>query len=127
MSAELPPMGEPAIRMVAMPADTNAHGDIFGGWLLGLMDQAAGVVAARHCRGRVVTVALDGMSFIRPVQVGDVVSVYADIAGRGRSSLKVDVSAWRRLRDGEDTAKVTHAVFTFVHIGDDGRPRAIPE
>ena len=119
------PAGEPAIRGGAMPADTNPHGDIFGGWLLGLMDQAGGLVAARLCRGRVATVALDGMSFIRPVHVGDEVSVYARIAGRGRTSLRVDVSAWRRLRDGEDIAKVTAATFTFVHLGEDGRPKAI--
>lgn len=123
--SEAPPPGEPAIRVVAMPADTNAHGDIFGGWLLSQMDSAGGVVAARFARGRVVTVAIDGMTFLRPVQVGDVVSVYADILACGRTSLKVEVAAWRRIRDSEESDRVTHATFTFVAMGEDGRPRAI--
>ena len=122
---DTPPTGEPAIRVVAMPADTNAYGDIFGGWLLGLMDQAAGVVAARYSRGRAVTIALDGMTFHRPVRIGEVVSVYADLIHVGRTSMKIDVAAWRRVRNGEETEKVTHAVFTFVAIGEDGRPRPI--
>ncbi|RVT89353.1 acyl-CoA thioesterase [Sphingomonas crocodyli] len=124
---ELPPTGEPAIRVVAMPADTNAYGDIFGGWLLGLMDQAAGVVAARYSRGRAVTIAVDGMTFHRPVKIGEVVSVYADMIHVGRTSMKIEVAAWRRIRNGEETDKVTHAVFTFVAIGDDGRPRVIEQ
>ncbi|WP_167074561.1 acyl-CoA thioesterase [Sphingomonas vulcanisoli] len=108
-----------------MPADTNPYGDIFGGWLMSMMDSAAGTVAARISKGRAVTVAVDGMTFHKPVKVGDVVSVYADVIETGRSSLKIDVSAWRRVRASEDVAKVTHATFTFVAIGDDGRPRAI--
>ncbi|NIJ09164.1 acyl-CoA thioesterase YciA [Sphingomonas vulcanisoli] len=122
---EQPPASEPAIRVVAMPADTNPYGDIFGGWLMSMMDSAAGTVAARISKGRAVTVAVDGMTFHKPVKVGDVVSVYADVIETGRSSLKIDVSAWRRVRASEDVAKVTHATFTFVAIGDDGRPRAI--
>jgi len=119
------PVGEPAVRVVAMPADTNPYGDIFGGWLLSIMDSAAGTVAARYSRGRAVTIAIDGMTFHRPVKVGDVVSVYADVVSTGRSSMKIEVSAWRRIRAGEETDRVTHAVFTFVAIGDDGRPRVI--
>jgi acyl-CoA thioesterase YciA len=121
------PAGEPAIRVVAMPADTNPYGDIFGGWLLSIMDSAAGTVAARYSRGRAVTIAIDGMTFHRPVKVGDVVSVYANVVGTGRSSMKIEVSAWRRVRAGEETDRVTHALFTFVAIGDDGRPRVIRE
>jgi acyl-CoA thioesterase YciA len=121
------PVGEPAVRVVAMPADTNPYGDIFGGWLLSIMDSAAGTVAARYSKGRAVTIAIDGMTFHRPVKIGDVVSVYADVISVGRSSMKIDVSAWRRIRAGEDTDRVTHAVFTFVAIGDDGRPRVIGE
>jgi acyl-CoA thioesterase YciA len=119
------PAGEPAVRVVAMPADTNPYGDIFGGWLLSQMDSAAGTVAARYSRGRAVTIAIDGMTFHRPVKVGDVVSVYADVVATGRSSMKIEVSAWRRVRAGEETDRVTHATFTFVAIGDDGRPRLI--
>jgi acyl-CoA thioesterase YciA len=121
------PAGEPAVRVVAMPADTNPYGDIFGGWLLSQMDSAAGTVAARYSRGRAVTIAIDGMTFHRPVKVGDVVSVYADVVATGRSSMKIEVSAWRRVRAGEETDRVTHATFTFVAIGDDGRPRVIGE
>jgi acyl-CoA thioesterase YciA len=119
------PSGEPAVRVVAMPADTNPYGDIFGGWLMSIMDSAAGTVAARYSKGRAVTIAVDSMTFHRPVKIGDVVSVYADVISVGRSSMKIDVSAWRRIRAGEDTDRVTHAVFTFVAIGDDGRPRLI--
>ena len=127
MSSDDPalPSGEPAIRVVAMPADTNPYGDIFGGWLMSIMDSAAGTVAARYSKGRAVTIAVDGMTFHKPVKIGDVVSVYADVIATGRTSMKIDVSAWRRIRAGEDTDRVTHAVFTFVAIGDDGRPRVI--
>ena len=127
MSSDDPaiPTGEPAIRVVAMPADTNPYGDIFGGWLLSIMDSAAGTVAARFSKGRAVTIAIDGMTFHRPVKIGDVVSVYADVISTGRTSMKIEVSAWRRIRAGEETDRVTHAVFTFVAIGDDGRPRVI--
>ena len=110
-----------------MPADTNPYGDIFGGWLLSIMDSAAGTVAARFSQGRAVTIAIDGMTFHRPVKIGDVVSVYADVISTGRSSMKIEVSAWRRVRAGEEVDRVTHAVFTFVAIGDDGRPRVIRE
>ena len=129
MSSDDPelPSGEPAVRVVAMPADTNPYGDIFGGWLMSIMDSAAGTVAARYSKGRAVTIAVDGMTFHKPVKIGDVVSVYADVIATGRTSMKIDVSAWRRIRAGEETDRVTHAVFTFVAIGDDGRPRVIGE
>ena len=129
MSSDDPalPTGEPAIRVVAMPADTNPYGDIFGGWLMSMMDSAAGTVAARYSRGRAVTIAVDGMTFHRPVKVGDVVSVYAEVVSTGRSSMKIEVSAWRRIRAGEEMDRVTHATFTFVAVGDDGRPRVIGE
>lgn len=123
----LPPAGAPAIRVVAMPADTNSNGDIFGGWLVSQMDLAAGTIASEHSAGRVVTIAMDGMTFHRPVKVGDVVSVYADLVSVGRTSMKIDVTAWRRSRDGAENERVTHATFTFVAIGGDGRPRVISE
>src|SRR4051812_38402149 len=109
------PMAElrdPAIRVTAMPKDTNAYGDIFGGWLVSLMDAAAGLIAARRAKGRAVTVAMDGMQFLHPVKVGDEVSVYGEITKVGRTSLTIEVEAWRRLRESEDTCKVTAAVFT---------------
>ena len=116
---------QPAIRVVAMPADTNPYGDIFGGWLLSQMDSAAGTVAALHSKGRAVTIAVDGMTFHRAVKVGDVISVYAQVVSQGRSSMKVDVQAWSRKRASEDTYRVTHATFTFVAIDEDGRPRPL--
>jgi acyl-CoA thioesterase YciA len=123
---DLPPEGAPTVRVVAMPADTNPYGDIFGGWLLSMMDSAAGSVASRHSRGRAVTIAVDGMAFLRPVFVGDEVSVYATLAGTGRTSMKIAVEAWRRARHDENSYKVTEAVFTFVAVGEDRQPRRVP-
>jgi acyl-CoA thioesterase YciA len=120
------PRGEPAIRTIAMPADTNPSGDIFGGWLLAQMDLAGGNVAIRRARGRVATVAVDSMKFISPVAVGDEVSIYAAIVGIGRTSLRVRIEAWKRHRHDLDVEKVTEAIFVFVAIGEDGRPRAVP-
>src|SRR3712207_9136380 len=90
------------------------------------MDLAAGSVASRHSGGRAVTIAVEAMAFHRPVFVGDEVSVYARLAGVGRTSMRVEVEAWRRSRHGDDSCKVTQAVFSFVAIGDDRRPRAVP-
>lgn len=121
------PSEAPTIRVVAMPADTNPAGDIFGGWLMSQMDLAASTIATRRARGRCATVAVDGMSFLRPVSVGDEVSFYATLIHEGRTSLKVEVEAWRRARETEDSQKVTKAHFTFVAIDRDGRPRALPQ
>ncbi|MBP2149401.1 acyl-CoA thioesterase [Xanthobacter autotrophicus DSM 597] len=120
------PDGIPVIRTIAMPADTNPSGDIFGGWLMSQMDLAAGNVAARRSRGRAATVAVEAMSFLSPVAVGDEVSLFATIARVGRTSLRIEVEAWRRARESEQSTKVTEAVFTFVAIDGEGRPRAIP-
>ncbi len=120
------PVGEPSIRTIAMPADTNSNGDIFGGWLLAQMDLAGGNVAIRRARGRVATVAVDSMKFISPVAVGDEVSIYADIVGVGRTSLRVRIEAWKRHRHDSAMEKVTEAIFVFVAIGEDRRPRAVP-
>lgn len=119
------PEGEPAIRVVAMPADTNVYGDIFGGWLVSVMDNAAGLIASRRGKGRAVTVAMDRMLFHAPVSVGDEVSVYGDITRIGRSSMTINVEAWRRHRFEEHAVKVTEADFTFVAIDENGRPRPI--
>lgn len=121
-----PPSGAPMIRTIAMPADTNPAGDIFGGWLMAQMDLAAGNAAARRARGRCATVAVDAMVFHRPVAVGDEVSLYAIIVSTGRTSMRIRVEAWRRGRCGEETDKVTEAMFTFVALDDDKRPRALP-
>ncbi|PZU57573.1 MAG: acyl-CoA thioesterase [Sphingobium sp.] len=123
---EVPPAGEPAVRVIAMPADTNPNGDIFGGWLMSLMDSAAGSVAARHSKGRAVTIAVDGMAFLRPVVVGDEVSVFAQLIDVGRTSMKIAVEAWRRTRHDDRSYRVTQATFTFVAIGEDRQPRTVP-
>lgn len=120
-----PPAIEPAIRVSTMPADANAYGDIFGGWLVGQMDLAAGLVAARRAKGRAVTVAMDSMQFHAPVAVGDEVSVYAQIVRIGRSSMLIEVEAWRRCRHGEERQLVTQANFTFVAVGEDRKPRPV--
>ena len=121
------PDASATIRVTAMPADANAYGDIFGGWLMSLMDSAAGLVAARRAKGRAVTIAMDGMQFHAPVHVGDEVSVYAQIEKVGRTSMRIEVESWARDRHGEEARKVTHAHFTFVAIDEDRKPRAVPE
>lgn len=125
MPDRAPPTTEPTIRVSTMPADANAYGDIFGGWLVGQMDMAAGLVAARRARGRAVTVAMDGMQFHAPVFVGDEVSVYAELVKVGRTSMQIDVEAWRRNRHAEEHQLVTQAVFTFVAVGEDRKPRPV--
>jgi len=115
----------PAIRVAAMPADANSNGDIFGGWLMSLMDSGAGLSASLEARGRVTTVAVDGMVFHHPVKIGDEVSVYTEIVRIGRTSLVVEAEAWRRERHATHSVKVTEANFTFVAIGDQGRPRPV--
>ncbi|TCM42441.1 acyl-CoA thioesterase YciA [Novosphingobium sp. ST904] len=118
---------DPVIRVTAMPADANAYGDIFGGWLMSQMDMGAGLVAARRSRGRAVTVAMDGMQFHLPVKVGDEVSVYGEIQRVGRTSLTIAIEAWRRHRHEEEEVKVTQAVFTFVAVNEFGKPRVIDQ
>jgi acyl-CoA thioesterase YciA len=118
---------DPAIRVVAMPADANAYGDIFGGWLLSLMDNGAGLTAARRAKGRAVTVAVDAMVFHAPVKVGDEVSVYTHIETVGRTSITIAVEAFRRHRSEDTETRVTEAKFTFVAIDDHGHPRPVDE
>ena len=121
----MPERRDPAIRVTAMPADANAYGDIFGGWLMSLMDSAAGLIAARRSKGRAVTVAMDGMQFHEPVSIGDEVSVYGEIVKIGRTSLTIAVEAWRRHRHEEVEVKVTEATFTFVAVDQNNRPRPV--
>ena len=120
-----PPAQMPMIRTIAMPADANANGDIFGGWLMSQMDLAAGNLAVRVAHGRCVTVAVEAMSFLRPVKVGDEVTVYCELLSTGRSSMNISVEAWRRERSEEDDHQVTKAVFKFVAIDAEGRSRPI--
>ena len=120
------PDKEPVLRVVPMPHDTNQHGDIFGGWIMAQVDIAGGVVAARHARGRVATVAVNSFTFKQPVLVGDLVTFYAEIVRIGKTSISVDVEVFAQ-RNPQDqvTVKVTEASLTYVAVGTDRRPREI--
>jgi acyl-CoA thioesterase YciA len=118
------PDAAPLIRVVAMPADANPNGDIFGGWLLAQMDLAGGNLAVQRARGRCATVAVDGMVFHEPVFVGDEVSCYGEVVRTGRTSIATRIEAWRRNLFSGEVRKVTEAIFTYVAIGDDRRPRS---
>ena len=120
------PAKEPVLRVVPMPGDTNQHGDIFGGWIMSQVDIAGGVVAARHARGRVATVAVNSFTFKHPVLVGDLVTFFADVTRIGRTSITVDVEVFAQ-RNPKDTVtvKVTEASLTYVAVGADRRPREI--
>jgi len=124
---EAAPQGELAIRVIAMPANANQYGDIFGGWLMSQMDMAGGNVAMARARGRVATVAVDTMTFISPVFVGDEVSIYAHILSTGRTSMHVHLEAWRRNRHTDAMNRVTDATFVFVATDENHRPRPLPE
>ena len=121
-----PPQTLPLVRVIAMPADANPNGDIFGGWLLAQMDLAGGSLATQRARGRCATVAVDGMVFHEPVFVGDEVSCYGELIRTGGTSMTVRIEAWRRHLASEETRKVTEAIFTYVAIGYDRRPRRLP-
>ncbi|MEE2655080.1 MAG: acyl-CoA thioesterase [Pseudomonadota bacterium] len=122
-----PPDSDPSIRIIAMPADTNPSGDIFGGWLMSMMDMAGANIAYKRAGGRVATVAVDKIEFHRPVAVGDVVSCYGNIIRTGRSSLATKVEVWVRRRVESEHFKVTEGEFTYVAISDDGKSRPLPE
>jgi acyl-CoA thioesterase YciA len=124
-AAEVPPDTDPAIRTIAMPADTNPHGDIFGGWLLCQMDLAGASVAVRRAGGRVVTVAITAMAFHRPVCVGDQVSCYGSVEKIGTTSITVKVESWALRGTGTTPIKVTEGLFTYVRVGPEGRPQSI--
>lgn len=125
-ASEEQPRGALTVRISAMPADTNANGDIFGGWVLSRMDQAGGIAGVERARGRVVTVAMDAVQFIRPVWVGDVLEVYTHVEKVGRTSMKIHVEAWARRFQTHHHEKVTDANFTFVAVDDNGKPRPVP-
>ena len=126
MDAISTPTGELTIRTVAMPADANANGDIFGGWVLSQMDLAGGITASQRAQGRVATITVEAMKFIKPVYVGDVLCVYSTIKRCGRTSMTIQLEAWAlRNRVGE-RVKVTEGIFTFVAIDAQGRARQLP-
>ncbi|WP_375429048.1 acyl-CoA thioesterase [uncultured Sphingomonas sp.] len=113
------------LRTVAMPRDANASGDIFGGWTLSQMDLAGGTFAVSHSGLRVVTVRIDAVEFLRPVSVGDDVSVFCRLEHQGTTSVKVHVECWAKERITGDAHKVTEGLFTYVAIGEDGKPQPI--
>ncbi len=127
MSTDHPhPSGELSLRTVAMPADTNPAGDIFGGWIMSLMDLAAGVAAGTLARGRVATAAVSNLSFLQPVKVGDVVCVYSDIVRPAATSITLAVEAWVLRRGQGERTRVTAAEFVLVAVDEAGKPRPLP-
>jgi acyl-CoA thioesterase YciA len=122
MNAVDQPQGELVIQTIAMPKDTNPSGDIFGGWLMSQMDLGSSILAAKTAKARVATVAMEGMSFLQPVRVGDTVACYGRVEKIGRTSMRIPVEVWvTRYQTGEQI-KVTHGVFTCVALGLDGKP-----
>jgi acyl-CoA thioesterase YciA len=116
------PRGELVIRTIAMPADTNPSGDIFGGWIMSQMDLGSGIIASQTARSRVVTVAVDGMSFLEPVRVGDTIACYARVEKIGRTSMKIPVEVWAQRYRRQERLLVTRAVFTYVAVDETGSP-----
>ena len=125
MSTEAEPKGALTIRTLAMPADTNPSGDIFGGWVMSQMDIAGAIAAVERSRGRVVTVAVEAMTFIAPVKVGDVLCIYTTLERVGTTSVTVGMEAWARRNRLADRVKVTEGRFVYVAIGEDGVKRRI--
>ena len=119
------PQGELAIRTIAMPANTNPNGDIFGGWVVSHMDLAGSSLAKKHTKHRVATVAIDAMVFLSPVHVGDFICCYTDLIKIGRTSITMKIETWAITADEEDRRQVTEGVFTFVAIDDQGRPTPV--
>jgi acyl-CoA thioesterase YciA len=124
-AAESCPTDAPIIRTIAMPSYTNPEGDIFGGWLMSQMDLAGATLAFDEAKGRCATVAADKIVFIKPVFVGDEVSVFCKVTRVGRTSVTVEVEAWRRSRESPQAEQVTSGVFTYVALGEDRRPRPV--
>lgn len=121
------PRGELTIRTLAMPVDTNAAGDIFGGWVMAQMDLACGIRGAERAKGRIVTAAVNEMSFASPVKVGDTLSIYSDIERIGRTSMVLYIEAWAQRYLTEISERVTFARFTMVAIDEHGKPKPIPD
>lgn len=121
------PQGQLTTRTMAMPADTNPAGDVFGGWVLSQMDIAAGICAGERAGCRVVTVSLDSMNFILPVKVGDILGVYTEVTSVGRTSMNIHVEAWVIRGRIAAPEKVTQATFKFVAIDRNGQPTPVPD
>ena len=119
------PSGEVVIRTIAMPADANANGDMFGGWLMSQMDLGGSILARGTAHSRVTTVAVDGMSFLRPVNVGDVVTCYGKLLQIGRTSMKIAVEAWVQRYADSTLLRVTEGTFTYVAIDEHGKPQPV--
>ena len=117
---------DPIVRTVPQPADMNGNGDIFGGWVLSQMDVAGGGLAARVAKGRVATVAITAMTFVEPIKVGDMVSIYGEVQKIGRTSITIDLETVVQRRTGTTDIRVTHGTFVFVAIDEEGQPRAVP-
>lgn len=128
MNSNREPKGSLILRTLAMPSDTNANGDIFGGWIMSQMDMGGAILAKEIAKGRVVTACVDSMSFLRPVAVGDVVCCYGTCTKLGRTSMQVKVEVWiKKVAEGTGERQcVTEALFTFVAIDKNGKPREIP-
>ena len=124
-SQRMPAPREPIVRTVPQPADMNGNGDIFGGWVLSQMDIAGGTMAARVAKGRVATVAITAMTFVQPIKVGDLVSIYGQVSKVGRSSITIDLETVVQRRLDPTPIQVTHGTFVFVAIDDDGKPRQV--
>jgi acyl-CoA thioesterase YciA len=122
MESPAQPKGELVIRTVAMPADTNPNGDIFGGWIMSQMDIGSGILASKTAQSRVATIAVEGMSFLHPVHVGDTVACYAWLERIGRTSMTIPVEVWVQPYRRTEQTRVTHAIFTYVALDDAGRP-----
>lgn len=120
------PKGELTVRIPAMPADANANGDIFGGWVVSQMDLAAGIRSAERASGRVATVAINALVFKKPVKIGDTLCVYTTIEKVGRTSITLAIEAWASRRTSKHRSKVTEGTFVMVAIDDDGHPAPIP-
>jgi len=124
---KLPEGKEPVLRVLPMPADANHHGDIFGGWIMAQVDIAGGVLAARHARGRVATVAVNSFQFKQPVQIGDLLSFYAEIVRVGNTSITINVEVYAQRNPEEiEVVKVTEATLTYVATDPNRRPRPVP-
>jgi acyl-CoA thioesterase YciA len=124
---ERSPLATLTLQTIAMPADTNGNGDIFGGWLMAQMDLGCSVLARSRAKGRVATVAVEAMAFHKPVHVGDVVSIYAEQSGEGRTSMTIEAEVWVLRQPSEERFRVTQARFVFVAVDEAGNKRLLPE
>lgn len=124
-SRQAKPHGDLVLQTLAMPADANPNGDIFGGWIMSQMDLGGGIAAKKRARSRIVTVAVDSMVFRKPVHIGDTVHVHADITHVGTTSMKINLEVWAQNWEQSNKWKVTEAIYTYVAIDDKGKPQPV--